>query len=1069
MLRVRLLGGLAFERDGREVAPPASRRARLLAGWLALHPGLHGREALAARLRPDVLDDSARQSLRQAAWQLRAAVGDDLVATRDALGFGPDVSTDVAAFAAAVSAGDVETALGLCGGELLAGVEDDWVLAERDRHARALDELLAAAAARATAPEDVLALARRRADLDPLGEEAHRALMRALAEAGDRAAALAVFERLRDRLARELRTAPSAATRELAAALREPAGQALPVPRGQAAARLRTRATSPLVGRDEALAALEAAWVRARAGMRGVVLVTGPPGIGKTRIAAELAARVQAGGGAALAGRCTQEGHLPYAPFAEALGALAADGGAALASAIGAQAADLGRLVPTLPAPPHGEREGDRHRLFAAADAALVAAAGPAGLLLVIDDLHWADAPTLGLLTHVVSDPGPAPLLVVALLRPAESRAAPALGAALGALRRHPDVVDLRLEGLEPPAAARLAALAGAGAHAAAIGTRAGGNPLLVEELARSGVAPGEVPPGVRDLVAERVARLGPEVAAALALAAVQGAEFDLATVERAAGEDVLDALEAAVADGLLAEAAGRPGGFAFSHALVRDAVESSLGTARRARLHGRIAEALDPGAHAELAHHWRAAAGVVPEAGARAVAAARAAAGDALTALAFEEAARHLAAALEGPVAPTERLELLLGLGDARARSGARSAANAAFEEAHALALSLGDAASAAEAALGLGGVGVTLLTVDDGLVARLEDALTRLPEAETRTRARVLGRLGVELYYADDGRRARGETCSADAVALARAVGDPRALGAALHARRIALWRADRLDERLATTEELIALGTREGLTELEVQGRHWRFVDLLEAGDVGAADAELERYADATARLGLPAWSWYVPLWRACRAAMAGRYAEAEALGREAAAIGARAGDANAGRDVWMQRTAMLFEQERFDELDEASALAALEASARPGAWHSGIAWVFAARGDPRAAAHLDALAAGGWALLPHDANHLACLSEAAEAAAYLGDAARGRDVLAMLAPYTDRNVLNARAVNAYGSGAFAAGRAATAAGDRELAARHLARAVEHNRALGAWPRAELAERRLRELDG
>ena len=90
MLRVRLLGGLALERDGDPIALPPSRRSRLLAGWLALHPGLHAREALAGRLRPDVLDDSARQSLRQAAWGLRAAVGDDLVATRDAIGFGPD-------------------------------------------------------------------------------------------------------------------------------------------------------------------------------------------------------------------------------------------------------------------------------------------------------------------------------------------------------------------------------------------------------------------------------------------------------------------------------------------------------------------------------------------------------------------------------------------------------------------------------------------------------------------------------------------------------------------------------------------------------------------------------------------------------------------------------------------------------------------------------------------------------------------------------------------------------------------------------------------------------------------
>jgi hypothetical protein len=198
------------------------------------------------------------------------------------------------------------------------------------------------------------------------------------------------------------------------------------------------------------------------------------------------------------------------------------------------------------------------------------------------------------------------------------------------------------------------------------------------------------------------------------------------------------------------------------------------------------------------------------------------------------------------------------------------------------------------------------------------------------------------------------------------------------------------------------------------------------------------------------------------------MAGRYAEAAALGEEAARIGTLAGDANAARNAWIQATAILFEQERYDELEEGPALAALESSAVPGAWHSGLAWVFAARGETeRGRHHLDAIARDRWALLPRDANHLACLHECAEAAAYLSDADRGADLVAMLAPYAGRCILNARAVNAYASGSYAIGRAATAAGDVTWAAEHLTRAVEHNRALGAEPRAALAERRLAEL--
>jgi hypothetical protein len=970
----------------------------------------------------------------------------------------------------------VERALALCDGELLAGLEEDWVLAARDAHARALDELLARAAEGA-APERAVAIARRRAELDPLGEDAHRALMRALAATGDVAAALATYERLRDRLARELGSAPSAPTRELAASLRVPAAPApaLVTPPGQAAARLRTRAQAPFVGRDDALRALAAAWDDARHGRRRTALVIGEPGIGKTRLAAELAARASAAGGAALAGRCTRDAMIPYAPFAEALGALAsAAGPGALTDALGAQAGELPRLVPGLrgrvPAAPDGDPDGARHRLFAAVDAALLAAARPAGLVLVVDDLHWADEPTLGLLAHLATAADDAPVLLVATLRPTETRAAPALGALLTRLRRDPDAVDVRLAGLAPRAAAQLAGTAGAAEHAEAIAGRAGGNPLLVEELAAAGGRPDEIPAGVRELVAERLGTLGPGVATALAVAAVQGAEFDLETLERVTGADALEALEAAVAGGLVAETPGRPGRFAFTHALMRDAVESQLSAARRARLHGAIAEALPDAPAAVLAHHWRAASGAVPGARERAIAASRAAAAVALDALAFEEAARHLTLALEqlGGEDDELRLALLLALGDAHARAGAGGTARGTFDRARELAVARGDAAALAQAALGLGGVGVTLLAVDDAIVARLEEALAALGDREPHLRARLLARLGTELYYADAEGRARGEACSAQAVELARATGDPAALGAALHARRIALWRADRLQERLATTAELIALGEREGLPELEVQGRHWNFVDILESGDTDAARRALNRYEEATDRLGLPAWSWYVPLWRGCLAAMRGEYDAARELAARAAEIGTRAGDANAARDAWIQKTAILFQQERFDELDEKPALEALAASAVPGAWHSGLAWVFAARGDhDRARRHLDAIAADGWALLPHDVNQLACLHELAEAAAFLGDADRGRDLLRMLAPYGARNILNARAVNAYGSGSYALGRAATAAGDRGAAAAHLRCAVEHNRAMGATPWAELAERRLAAL--
>src|SRR5919198_3829610 len=215
MLRVQVLGELEVDAGGAPLAPPASRRARALLAYLALNPGPHPRAALAARFWPDVLDESARTSLRGALADVRRTVGDPLVATRESAGL-PEVWTDAAEFAALVAQGRDAEALALCRGELLAGLEDDWIVAARDEHRHAPSALLARLADAAGDAETALTHARARTALDPLSEEAHRDLMTRLAAAGDRPAALAVYGRFADRLRSELRIAPSAATPPLA-------------------------------------------------------------------------------------------------------------------------------------------------------------------------------------------------------------------------------------------------------------------------------------------------------------------------------------------------------------------------------------------------------------------------------------------------------------------------------------------------------------------------------------------------------------------------------------------------------------------------------------------------------------------------------------------------------------------------------------------------------------------------------------------------------------------------------------------------------------------------------------
>src|SRR4051794_30285146 len=274
MLRLRLFGGLAAEVDGRPITPPASRRAWSLLAWLALHPGVQSRAGVAAALWPDVLDASARQSMRSALWSLRSALGEEgaasLLATRDGIAL-TDLDTDLARFEALLAAGDAAGAVQLADGDLLAGFEEEWAIAARDEHRARVVDVLCALSERATGAEAV-ALARQAVKADPLAEAPARALMSALAASGDTAAALAAYERLAERPRRALRVAPCAATRELADGLRAPRADP-----GATAPSRSPRGDAGLVGREAELARLQAAWATAREGRGGVVSVHGEP------------------------------------------------------------------------------------------------------------------------------------------------------------------------------------------------------------------------------------------------------------------------------------------------------------------------------------------------------------------------------------------------------------------------------------------------------------------------------------------------------------------------------------------------------------------------------------------------------------------------------------------------------------------------------------------------------------------------------------------------------------------------------------------------------------------------
>ena len=898
MLRVRLLGELAIEADGERCEPPAPAKARGLLAWLALHPGAHSRSEVAGTFWPDVLEESARASLRTALSAVRRSLGGaadaHLLATREAVGL-QDAWVDALAFAELTAAGRLEEALELGEGELLPSLDEEWARDARDEQRRRRAEVLAQVAERAGDPAEAVRLARARLALDPLSEEAARDLIERLVAAGDRAGALVAYDELRERLRGTLAIAPSPATRALYDAIRRRA------PGRPASSPLLDRRTAGVfVGREAERAGA--------AGARGLVVIEGDAGVGKTRLALELARDVRDAGGVALVGRCSEEPLRAYEAWAEALRPLLDD----------ADDSEREAVAPLFGTGAAGEAEGDRYALFEAVRELLANVADAWPLLIVLDDLHWADRPTLLLLAHLVRAPEGPPARLVGTYRSSELARDHPLGALLADARREQLADRVALRGLDARATAELVA-ASTGPDtpervALAVHAETGGNPFFVVEVARhlaeTGASSlGEVglPESVREVLGRRIDRLGDDTHAVLRDAAVLGERFSLDALDGEPGP-LLDALDAAVAAGLVREEAGPPappGSYAFAHALVRQTLYEERSAARRVRAHAAAAQRLlalrEAGravSAAEVAHHLlEAAPAGDPVAAARE--AGRAAA-EATAALAWEDAAAHAERglqALEWLDAPPAdlRADLLLAQGEAQMRAGERTPARAALREAIAAYAALQRPDDLARAALALGGVGIFIGRPDEELAAALEAALQALPPDADQLRARLLARLAVERYYEPTGATRR--RLSDDALAAARRAGDDATLAAALNARHVALWDSDHVHERLDVAEEMIAVASAPGTARRPCKGATGAWSTSSSSAVSTHAGSRWRTMAAMAEALRLPTYRWYTPLWAGVRALLEGRYAEAAQECERARILGLAAGDGNA----------------------------------------------------------------------------------------------------------------------------------------------------------------------------
>ena len=863
-----------------------------------------------------------------------------------------------------------------------------------------------------------------------------------------------------------------------------------------------TVAGGSLVGRERELAELRHGLDGAFAGRGALFMVAGDPGVGKTALADAIGAEAVERGAAVLWGRAWDGGGAPaYWPWLRIVRRLASDRDIAPAlHALGPEAAGrLARLIPgiaaatTAPADAGApDSDAARFQLFDAITSLLRAAALQGPLVLILDDLHGADHPSLLLLGFLAVHLRDTPILVIGTSREAEARLNPQHAGSLGEIIRHGQRLPLR--GLRERDVAevveRVAGRRPPDAVVRAIHHATEGNPFFIDEVVRllsaegslddaAEVASVRIPDGVRETIRHRLDPLPDRTRMLLLTAAVIGREFRLDTLRRVCDLDATEldlALGEAVGSGVIAERPGTFGAYAFSHGLIRETLYDDLGPQRRGLLHRDVGIALeelyaaDPEPHvAELAHHFFVAstAGELTKAIDYSVRAGE----RAMSLAAYEEASDHFERALQAyglqeRADVPRRCELLLSLGSAQSRAGASRQARDTFLRAAGLARRLESPELLARAAIGYGAGmgGFEFGRVDDVLVAMLREAREQLGTQDSPLLARVLGRLATELYYSDRvGERVElGE----EAVAMARRLGDRHTLASTLSAHFIALWGPENAEERVAVATDVVALGEEVRDRELVLRGHVWRAVALMELGDFVAADMELSVHARLARELRDPLHLWQVPLFQASRALLEGRLHDAEQCASEAFEVGRGVQPQNAAQLYAVQLLGLRMEQGRLDEVQQSLAEFGRRYPAAP-VWRAASTFAAAMVGrteDARRA--FEALCAGNLAEVPRDSEWLPTLALLVRVGARLGDAQRTGRMGVLLEPYADRAVIAGRAAICLGPVARYIAIAAATTGRLEEAAARFEQAMAIARRWGAAPtvasiRLELAD--------
>ncbi|MGH3737637.1 MAG: ATP-binding protein [Micromonosporaceae bacterium] len=805
--------------------------------------------------------------------------------------------------------------------------------------------------------------------------------------------------------------------------------------------------TSTLVGREPECERLRARLNAAHTGSGQLTLVAGEPGIGKTRLAEE-AVRIAGTIGMATAwGRAVEDdGSPPFWPFRSIVTSLATEPAWPSFSDD-----ELGSAPTEL-------RAQERFRVFEAVCSYLVKAAEDTGLLVVLDDLQWADASSLRLLVHLVRSLGNARLAVIATYRDTEVGQRDALKQALGDLARESAVTRLRLVGLtESQVAEQLATVTGApvpAGVAAVVSRRSQGNPFFVGELASVLPHAGgdALPDAVRDAVRARLGKLGDATRDVVTTAAILGSAADVKGLAHVAGKhpgDVLSALDEAAAAGVL-----HPDRREFAHDLVREVARSEASHSTRLGVHHRMAEYLQgqPGAEvraAEVAHHWLESlplGDAVPAADW-----AERAAQQASRQFAWSEAAELYRRAADATDDPVRRCELLIACATEQLHDYQMAPARESVLEATRLARIAGDGTLLARATLVMEGMNDLTWSAQERVLC--EESLALLPEQDSTLRARLLAQLSVDhlmAQYTAPVATARSGELSRAALEMAERLGDPGALRSALHARQMACSGPDGVRERLLLGEKFIGYGHADHDDAAELWGRLWRFDALMQLGDLDAAESGLPPLIAVVDRMQLPLASWHLARCQGAIELARGRFEPARAYGQQSLAL-ARRGDHLGGLLPSQGYLAMLGMLTGFTDAADSRRLEGWE-HVRP--LHGLMAMVhwYAGREEEarRAYAQTPPLdETPGFLLMP-------AASGLIELAEVFGDRTMLETGYRELAPYAELFCCGGAGVIATtGSAHGPLGVAAAALGRLDEAVRHLRRAIEVNQRAGAPP--------------